>query len=86
MTRLALAGVQTPNCIRATAYDALALDVPTVAVLSDATAAATPFVHGANLYDLRCAGADVLTVQEWAQALGLEGELIEGAAAGGDAA
>ena len=84
VTRLALAGVQTPNCIRATAYDALALDVPTVVVLSDATAAATPFVQQANLYDLRCAGAEVLAVDEWAHALGLEGEAAAGAA-GGDA-
>lgn len=86
VTRLVLAGVQTPNCIRATAYDALALDMPSVTVLSDATAAATPFVQQANLYDLRVAGADVITVDEWAQALGLppaaEGEA---AAAGGDA-
>ena len=74
VTRLVLAGVQTPNCIRATAYDALALDVPSVTVLSDATAAATPFVQQANLYDLRVAGADVITVREWEQALGLEPE------------
>lgn len=80
VTRLALAGVQTPNCIRATAYDALALDVASVAVLSDASAAATPFVHNANLYDLRVAGADVLTVDEWAQTLGLEAAAAGGAA------
>jgi nicotinamidase-related amidase len=83
VTRLVLAGVQTPNCIRATAYDALALDVPTVVVLSDATAAATPFVQQANLYDLRVAGCDVFSVAEWAQSMGLEEE--SDAAAGGAA-
>jgi nicotinamidase-related amidase len=38
-------GVQTPNCIRQTVYDALALDYPSVTVIADATAAATPDVQ-----------------------------------------
>jgi nicotinamidase-related amidase len=40
-----LTGVQTPNCIRATAFDAIAHDYPSVVVLSDATAAASDEVH-----------------------------------------
>ncbi|KAK7855272.1 putative inactive nicotinamidase [Quercus suber] len=36
-----LLGVQTPNCIRQTAFDALALDYQSVSVIFDATAAAT---------------------------------------------
>jgi nicotinamidase-related amidase len=44
-----VAGVQTPNCIRATAFDAMALDYR-VAVLSDATAAKSSEVHEANLF------------------------------------
>jgi nicotinamidase-related amidase len=68
-TRLVLAGVQTPNCVRATAFDALALDFAAVCVLSDATASATPFVQQANLYDLRFAGCEVLSTQEWADSL-----------------
>jgi nicotinamidase-related amidase len=68
-TRLVLAGVQTPNCIRATAFDALALDFPSVVVLSDATASSTPFVQEANLYDIRYAGAEVMSTQEWADSL-----------------
>lgn len=43
-----LCGVQTPNCIRATAFDAVSLDYH-VAVLSDATASQTPEVQRANL-------------------------------------
>lgn len=38
-------GVQTLNCIRQTAFDAIALDYQSVTVVVDATAAATPDVH-----------------------------------------
>jgi nicotinamidase-related amidase len=38
-------GVQTPNCIRQTVFDAVALDYQSVTVLVDATAAATPDIH-----------------------------------------
>lgn len=41
-------GVQTPNCIRQTVYDAVALDYQPVTVLVDATAAATPDIHLGN--------------------------------------
>ncbi|BBN13245.1 hypothetical protein MPTK1_6g01980 [Marchantia polymorpha subsp. ruderalis] len=60
-----VAGVQTPNCIRATAFDALALDYPKVMVLADATAAASPKVHDANLFDMRNVGIGTPTVDEW---------------------
>ncbi|OVA20314.1 Isochorismatase-like [Macleaya cordata] len=42
---LVVVGVQTPNCIRQTVYDAVALDYQSVTVIVDATAAATPEVH-----------------------------------------
>ena len=70
VTRLVLAGVQTPNCVRAPAFDAIARDIPAVVVLSDATASATPFVQESNLYDLRIAGCDILSTSEWAATLG----------------
>lgn len=38
-------GVQTPNCIRQTVFDAVELDYPNVTVITDATAAATPEIH-----------------------------------------
>lgn len=41
-------GVQTPNCIRQTVFDAVALDYHKVTVIVDATAAATPDVHIGN--------------------------------------
>ncbi|EEF46426.1 catalytic, putative [Ricinus communis] len=44
---LVIAGVQTPNCIRQTVFDAVALDYHDVLVIVDATAAATPEIHAA---------------------------------------
>ncbi|KAL6006190.1 hypothetical protein ACLOJK_040236 [Asimina triloba] len=38
-------GVQTPNCVRQTVFDAVALDYQPVMVIVDATAAATPDIH-----------------------------------------
>ena len=60
-----LSGVQTPNCIRATAMDAVALDFPQVTVLSDATASATEDVQRANLLDLKNINVCIETVEEW---------------------
>uniref|UniRef100_A0A803LNH9 Isochorismatase-like domain-containing protein n=1 Tax=Chenopodium quinoa TaxID=63459 RepID=A0A803LNH9_CHEQI len=42
---LVFVGIQTPNCIRQTVFDAVALDFPSVSVIVDATAAKTPEVH-----------------------------------------
>ncbi|TKY64470.1 inactive nicotinamidase [Spatholobus suberectus] len=42
---LVVTGVQTPNCIRQTVFDAVSLDYQPVTVIIDATAAATPDVH-----------------------------------------
>lgn len=68
--RVVICGVQTPNCIRGTAWDAIALDYPQVTVLSDATASSTDEVQQANLYDLRAVSVDTPTVAEWAAQLG----------------
>jgi hypothetical protein len=40
-----VSGVQTPNCIRQTVFDAVALDYEKVTVIIDATAAARPEIH-----------------------------------------
>ncbi|KAH7547258.1 hypothetical protein FEM48_Zijuj01G0290800 [Ziziphus jujuba var. spinosa] len=42
---LVITGVQTPNCIRQTVFDAVALDYKSVKVIVDATAAATQEIH-----------------------------------------
>ena len=46
--QLVLCGVQTPNCIRACAFDGVSLDYEVV-VLSDATASKTEQIQAANL-------------------------------------
>uniref|UniRef100_A0A1D1XEJ3 Peroxyureidoacrylate/ureidoacrylate amidohydrolase RutB n=1 Tax=Anthurium amnicola TaxID=1678845 RepID=A0A1D1XEJ3_9ARAE len=63
--RLVIVGVQTPNCIRQTVFDAVALDYQQVTVLTDATAAATHEVHIANILDMKNVGVATLTLQEW---------------------
>lgn len=68
MDRVVICGVQTPNCIRGTAWDALALDYRTT-VLADATASASEAVQEANLHDMRCASVDTPTVADWAAEL-----------------
>lgn len=70
--RVVLCGVQTPNCIRGTAWDAIALDYPRVTVLADATASASDAVQAANLHDLRCVSVDTPSVAEWAAQLGAQ--------------
>jgi nicotinamidase-related amidase len=74
-----VAGVQTPNCVRATAFDAVAEDFADVSVLADATASATPAVQEANLADLRAAGVHTPTLGQWRASLagpGLLGALF----------
>ncbi|XP_077219107.1 putative inactive nicotinamidase At3g16190 [Tasmannia lanceolata] len=58
-------GVQTPNCIRQTVFDAVTLDYQSVTVIIDATAAATPEVHTANINDMKNVGVATLMLQEW---------------------
>ncbi|CAN1168428.1 Probable inactive nicotinamidase At3g16190 [Linum perenne] len=65
---LVVIGVQTPNCIRQTVFDAVVLDYPLVTVISDATAAATPDVHRANVLDMKNIGVAAPTLQEWSDA------------------
>ncbi|CAL5361339.1 probable inactive nicotinamidase At3g16190 [Camellia sinensis] len=62
---LVVIGVQTPNCIRQTVFDAVALDYKNVTVIVDATAAATPDVHAANIFDMKNIGVSTPTLEEW---------------------
>ncbi|KAL5072524.1 hypothetical protein RYX36_011508 [Vicia faba] len=61
---LVVTGVQTPKCIRQTVFDAVALDYQHVTVLVDATAAATPDIHLANVFDMKNIGVATPTLQE----------------------
>ncbi|XP_015938452.1 probable inactive nicotinamidase At3g16190 isoform X1 [Arachis duranensis] len=65
INNLVITGVQTPNCIRQTVYDAVALDYQPVTVIVDATAAATPDIHLANVFDMKNIGVATPTLQEW---------------------
>ncbi|GER45003.1 peroxyureidoacrylate/ ureidoacrylateamidohydrolase RutB [Striga asiatica] len=46
--KLVVVGVQTPNCVRQTVFDAVSLDYHTITVIVNATAAATPEIHAGN--------------------------------------
>lgn len=56
-------GTQYPNCIRATAVDALALDYLTI-VCTDCCSAATPQIAQANITDLKNMGIGCLASDE----------------------
>ncbi|KAI3996020.1 hypothetical protein MKX01_037517 [Papaver californicum] len=62
--KLVVVGVQTPNCIRHTVYDAVELDYQSVTVIVDATAAGTPEVHVANIVEMKNIGVATPTLQE----------------------
>ena len=64
-----LCGVQTPNCIRATAMDAVAMDFPRVTVLEDATASASQQVQDANIFDMKNIGVEIMSTKEWIEIL-----------------
>lgn len=68
--KVILTGVQTPNCIRATASDALSLDYATT-VLADATASQTDEIQLSNLRDMAAMGVEIMTVSQFEQSLGL---------------
>lgn len=62
VNKIVLTGVQTPNCVRATAYDAIALNYE-VLVVSDATKASDPVVHKVNLQDMQNIGIIIMDTQ-----------------------
>lgn len=55
-----LTGTSTPNCVRATAYDANALDY-NVVVLADCTSSRNEEAQRVNLEDMACMGAVIMT-------------------------
>ncbi|KAJ4804526.1 Peroxyureidoacrylate/ureidoacrylate amidohydrolase RutB [Rhynchospora pubera] len=57
INNLVVVGIQTPNCIRQTVFDAVSLDYKHVTVITDATAAATPEIHLANIEDMKNIGS-----------------------------
>ncbi len=65
--RVILAGTTTPNCIRTSCYDAIALDYD-VTVLSDCTSSQTPQIQQSNLRDMAAAGAEIISSAEFLSA------------------
>ncbi|XP_047961313.1 probable inactive nicotinamidase At3g16190 isoform X1 [Salvia hispanica] len=63
--KIVVCGVQTPNCIRQTVFDAVSLDYDEVTVIVDATAAATAEIHNANVVDMKNIGVATPTLEEW---------------------
>lgn len=61
--KLLLAGTTTPNCIRTSCYDAIALDYE-VTVLSDCTSSATEEIQRSNLRDMANIGAEIRSSEE----------------------
>ena len=59
-----LTGVQTPNCVRTTAYDAIAYDLETI-VIKDCSAAKTADVHEYNLNDMAGIGIQIMMKDEF---------------------
>ncbi len=65
---LVIGGTQTPNCVRATLYEATAYRYDVV-LLEDGTSSASPEVQAANLRDLRALGVPLMTCSEVAARL-----------------
>ncbi|MFH2028045.1 MAG: isochorismatase family cysteine hydrolase [Nanoarchaeota archaeon] len=61
--KVVITGVQTPNCIRATAFDAIAYDYETYLV-EDAVAANTQEIHDANILDMKNIGIKMIKTKD----------------------
>ncbi|MEG1987576.1 MAG: cysteine hydrolase [Oscillibacter sp.] len=61
-----LAGTTTPNCIRTTCYDAIALDY-NVVVLEDCCSSQTEEIQRVNLEDMERIGAVLMTAEEFSE-------------------
>lgn len=62
-----LAGTTTPNCIRASCYDAISLDYA-VTVLSDCTSSKTAEIQESNLRDMANIGAQIVSSEDFIRA------------------
>ena len=59
ITTVVVTGIQTPNCIRTTVFDAIAYNYPAI-IVDDAVGAATEEIHRANLRDMENIGVRVV--------------------------
>jgi len=68
VTSLFVTGIQTPNCIRTTVFDAAAYNYG-VFLVGDATAAQTADVHAANIRDMEKIGTRIIGTSEVSRSL-----------------
>lgn len=59
-----ICGTQYPNCIRATAFDAISCDFPTT-VITDAASAATEEIAAVNIHDMQQIGIHCIPLDDW---------------------
>lgn len=69
VTTVYVTGIQTPNCIRTTVFDAIAYNYPVVLV-DDAVGASSDEVHRANVRDMQNIGVRVIRSGEVSGLLG----------------
>ena len=62
--KIYLAGTTTPNCIRTTCYDGLALDYD-VAVIEDCCSSNTMEIQAANMLDMGNIGAEIIQADDF---------------------
>ena len=64
VTGLIITGIQTPNCVRTTVFDAVAFNYP-VTLIEDATGAKNDTIHQANVEDMKNIGVRIMKTQEF---------------------
>jgi nicotinamidase-related amidase len=64
ITDLVVTGIQTPNCIRTTVFDAFAYNYQ-VTLVEDAVGAKSDAIHHANVLDMENIGVRILKTQEF---------------------
>jgi nicotinamidase-related amidase len=69
ITEIVVTGVQTPNCIRTTVFDAVAYNYPVILV-DDATGAQSDEIHRANVRDMANIGVRMMNAQALIRTLG----------------
>jgi nicotinamidase-related amidase len=66
---LVVTGIQTPNCIRTTVFDAIAYNYPVI-LIEDAVGAQNDEIHHANVRDMANIGVRVMNTRELISVLG----------------
>jgi len=68
ITDLVVTGIQTPNCVRTTVFDAIAYNYPVILV-QDAVGAKDDAVHAQNVADMAAIGVKVMAAHDLVAAL-----------------